>query len=310
MQDLLNKLRSGDVRTVARMISLTENRSAEAASFMPAVFKMGGGASVVGVTGSPGAGKSSLVEELALSLSRTGRKVGIIAVDPSSPFSGGAVLGDRIRMQRASEEKGVFIRSLATRGALGGISHATLDAVRILDAAGFNSIIVETVGVGQAEVDIVRLADTCLVVLVPGMGDSIQSMKAGILEIADLFAINKSDRDGADSVERDLNLMLSLNEFSRDGWTPSIFRTVATKAHGIEALRAGIEKHQEWLSASPQGREKRARVLRENILRLLSDQVLAVASRGQETELDQMVEECLERREDPYSAARKLMQNQ
>lgn len=290
------------------MITLAESRSSQAAAFMPAVFKLGGRAEVIGVTGAPGAGKSSLVDQLAFHWCRSGRKVAVIAVDPSSPFSGGAVLGDRIRMQRAAGESGLFIRSLATRGALGGISHATMDAVRILDAAGFDLVIVETVGVGQAEVDIVRLADTCLVVLVPGMGDSIQSMKAGILEIADIFVINKSDREGADSVEKDLNLMLSLSDFSKGGWTPSIQRTVATKNEGTQALCDTVHKHHNWLVSSAQGQSRRQRILHENILRLLSDLVLNRVSEAQKEELSTLVAGCLERRDDPYSAAEKLAQ--
>ena len=207
---LVDRVSSGDAAAVARAISKIEDGTADAASLMKQIYPLTGGGLVVGITGAPGAGKSSLVDKLALFYRKRGERVGIVAVDPSSPFSGGAILGDRIRMQALGLDKGVFIRSMATRGNLGGLARATVDAVAILDAAGYQKVIVETVGVGQDEVEIVKAADISVVVLVPGMGDDIQAIKAGIMEIGDIFVINKADREGADATVRDLELMIAL----------------------------------------------------------------------------------------------------
>src|SRR5687767_6600898 len=235
------RVSKGEPAAVARAISKIEDGSAGAAALMKEVYQLSRGALVIGITGAPGAGKSSLVDKLALHYRQRGERIGIVAVDPSSPFSGGAILGDRIRMQALGLDEGVFIRSMATRGNLGGLARATVDAVAILDAAGYEKIIVETVGVGQDEVEIVKAADVSVVVLVPGMGDDIQAIKAGIMEIGDIFVINKADRDGVYATEKELELLLSLAS-REDGWDPPIVKTVATENQGLEALAAAIDK--------------------------------------------------------------------
>src|SRR5213076_1797539 len=232
---LIDRITAGDTTAVARAISKVEGGASDSSDLMKQIFPRTGRALIVGITGAPGAGKSSLVDKLAALYRRRGERVGIIAVDPSSPFSGGAILGDRIRMQTLSLDKGVFIRSMATRGNLGGLSRATVDAVAILDAAGFDKVIVETVGVGQDEVEIVKTADVSVVVLVPGMGDDIQAIKAGIMEIGDVFVINKADREGVNSTEKELEALLSLAT-RNDGWDPPIVKTVATEGKGIEQM--------------------------------------------------------------------------
>src|SRR6267142_116146 len=234
-QPLIDRVAAGEANAVARAISKVEDGAADSSELMKQIFPLTGRALIIGITGSPGAGKSSLVDKLAAFYRKSGERVGIIAVDPSSPFTGGAILGDRIRMQALSLDKGVFIRSMATRGNLGGLARSTVEAVAILDAAGYEKIIVETVGVGQDEIEIAKTADVCVVVLVPGMGDDVQAMKAGIMEIGDIFAINKADRDGVLRTERELEMLLSISE-RPDGWTPPIVKTVATEGNGTELL--------------------------------------------------------------------------
>src|SRR5437773_415302 len=231
-ESLVDRVSAGDPNAVARASSEVEDGAEGAAELMKAIFPRTGRALVVGMTGAPGAGKSSLVDKLALLYRQRGERVGIVAVDPSSPFSGGAILGDRIRMQALGLDEGVFIRSMATRGNLGGLARATVDAVAILDAAGYSKIIVETVGVGQDEVEIIKAADVSIVVLVPGMGDDIQAIKAGIMEIGDIFVINKADRDGVYATEKELESLLSLSS-REDGWHPAIVKTVATESKGV-----------------------------------------------------------------------------
>jgi LAO/AO transport system kinase len=243
--DLLEPLRRGEARALGRAISWMENGHPGARELMARLWPHLGRAAVIGITGSPGAGKSTLTDRLARVLLAEGQRVGILAVDPTSPFSGGAILGDRIRMQRIAAEPGIFIRSMATRGALGGLARATQDAIDLLDAAGFDTVIVETVGVGQDEVDVVSCVQTCCVVLVPGMGDEIQAIKAGIMEVADLFIINKADRDGADQVEREVEAMKSLA--MPQGWDPPVLRTVAQQGEGITELLAKLREHGQWL---------------------------------------------------------------
>lgn len=294
-------------RAIARAISQCENRSASSEKIQSGLYAKTGKARIVGITGVPGAGKSTLVDQLAFAWSKAGLKVAIVAVDPSSPFSGGAILGDRIRMSRVSDIEGIFIRSMATRGALGGLSHATLAAVSILDAAGFDLVLVETVGVGQAEVDIARMADTCVVVLVPGMGDSVQTIKAGILEIADLFVINKSDREGADLLQKDLRLMLSLTEYAADAWRPEILRTVATNGSGTAELITAIDTHTKWLQGSAQGLKRKQRVIENTILKLASDFTLDKITRERSSEFHLLVQDCLAKRNDPYTGVKKLL---
>src|SRR5256885_13661024 len=241
MATLIERISSGDPTAVARAISRAENGASDASELMKQVFARAGNATVIGITGAPGAGKSSRVDKLAAFYRTKGERVGIIAVDPSSPFSGGAILGDRIRMQTLALDKGVFIRSMATRGNLGGLARATVEAVAILDAAGYEKIVVETVGVGQDEIEIAKTADVCVVVLVPGMGDDGQTMKAGIMEIGDVLVINKADRDGVLRTEKELEALLSLSVRS-DEWQAPIVKTVAIENRGIEDLVVAIER--------------------------------------------------------------------
>src|SRR5919202_1307459 len=267
---LIKNILNGDARAVARAISVVEDGAAGAAALMKAVFPHTGRGLVVGVTGSPGAGKSSLVDKLAGLYRSRGERVGIVAVDPSSPFSGGAILGDRIRMQALGLDPGVFIRSMATRGNLGGLARATVDAVAILDAAGFEKIVVETVGVGQDEVEIVKTADVSVVVLVPGMGDDIQAIKAGIMEIGDVFVINKADREGVLRTEKELEALLTLAA-RPDSWQPPIIKTVAIENVGVEALAAAIESYREFQLRGDATLARRASVARWRILELLRE---------------------------------------
>src|SRR4029453_2600877 len=241
---LIDRIKSGDAAAVARVISKVEDATPDSADLMKQVYGLSRGGLVIGITGAPGAGKSSLVDKLALFYRQEGERVGIVAVDPSSPFSGGAILGDRIRMQTLGLDEGVFIRSMATRGNLGGLARATVDAVAILDAAGYSKIIVETVGVGQDEVEIVKAADVSVVGLVPGIGYDIQAIKAGIMEIGDVFVINKADRDGVYATEKELESLLSLAGRA-DGWEPPIVKTVAIENQGIAELARAIERFRE-----------------------------------------------------------------
>ncbi|HEY6421685.1 MAG TPA: methylmalonyl Co-A mutase-associated GTPase MeaB [Pseudonocardiaceae bacterium] len=247
--DLVAGARQGHPRAVARLISLVEDGAPQLRDVAAALAPYTGRAQVVGITGPPGVGKSTSVSVLVTALRVAGKKVGVLAVDPSSPFSGGALLGDRVRMQDHALDDGVFIRSMATRGHLGGIAGATPQALRVLDAAGCDVVLVETVGVGQSEVEVVSLADTTLVLLAPGMGDGIQAAKAGILEVADVFVVNKADRDGADQTVRDLRYMISLGHREKEGasWRPPIVRTVATRSEGIDELVGAIEEHRAWM---------------------------------------------------------------
>ncbi|MDQ2791718.1 MAG: methylmalonyl Co-A mutase-associated GTPase MeaB [Actinomycetota bacterium] len=247
--DLVEHARQGQARAVARLISLVEDGAPELREVAAALARDTGRAQVVGITGAPGVGKSTSVSVLITRLRAAGQKVGVLAVDPSSPFSGGALLGDRVRMQDHALDHGVFIRSMATRGHLGGIAWATPQALRVLDAAGCDVVLVETVGVGQSEVEVVALADTTVVLLAPGMGDGIQAAKAGILEVADVFVVNKADREGADQTVRDLKHMISLGRQGTAGpsWRPPIVRAVATRAEGIDDLVGAIEQHRAWM---------------------------------------------------------------
>lgn len=272
----IDRLLAGEPRAVARAISKVEDGAEDASELMKAVFPHTGRGLVVGITGSPGAGKSSLVDKLAGLYRKRGERVGIVAVDPSSPFSGGAILGDRIRMQALGLDPGVFIRSMATRGNLGGLARATVDAVAILDAAGYEKVIVETVGVGQDEVEIVKTADVSVVVLVPGMGDDIQAIKAGIMEIGDVFVINKADRDGVLRTEKELEALLSLAH-RPDNWMPPIVKTVATENKGLEELAAAVESYRDFQKGAESAGERRRSVARWRILELLRERLLARA---------------------------------
>ena len=306
----LERILAGDARAVARAISKVEDNVEGAAGLMKSLFPHTGGATVVGVTGSPGAGKSSLVDKLAMLYRSRGERVGIVAVDPSSPFSGGAILGDRIRMQTLGLDAGVFIRSMATRGHLGGLARASVDAVSILDAAGYEKIVVETVGVGQDEVEIVKTADVSVVVLVPGMGDDVQAIKAGIMEIGDVFVINKADREGVLRTEKELEALMSLAARA-DGWEPPIVKTVATENVGVEALAAAIESYREFQSKGEANLARRASVARWRILELLREQLLARAlgGEGADEQLDALANEVAAKRRDPYSAVEELVKS-
>jgi LAO/AO transport system kinase len=305
---LVERVVAGDTRAVARAISKVEDGSEDAAQLMKDIFPHTGRGLVVGITGAPGAGKSSLVDKLALLYRDRNERVGIVAVDPSSPFSGGAILGDRIRMQALGLDPGVFIRSMATRGNLGGLARATVDAVSILDAAGYSKVVVETVGVGQDEVEIVKAADVSVVVLVPGMGDDIQAIKAGIMEIGDIFVINKADRDGVFSTEKELEALLSLSH-REDGWLPPIIKTIAPENKGIDNLAAAIESYQNFHFKAEIGNQRRRAIARWRILELLRERLVArtLASASASETLDHLAEEVATRRRDPYSAVEELI---
>ncbi|HEV8591674.1 MAG TPA: methylmalonyl Co-A mutase-associated GTPase MeaB [Pyrinomonadaceae bacterium] len=308
--ELAEKVLNGEPRSIARAITAVENGAENAAELMKAIFPKTGNGVVIGITGSPGAGKSSLVDKLALYYKAKGETVGIICVDPSSPFSGGAILGDRIRMATLGMEKGVFIRSMAPRGNLGGLSRATVDAVAILDAAGFQKVIVETVGVGQDEVEIVKTADVSVVVLVPGMGDDIQAIKAGIMEIGDVFVINKADREGVMRTQKELEALLMLAHRS-DMWNPPIVRTIATENQGIEDLSAAIDSYYEFHQTSGEaGIARKQAVARWRLLELLQERLLSdlLNQNGTSSRLDEISLEIAKKRKDPYTAVEELLQ--
>lgn len=308
MKSLIDRIAAGDARAVARAISKVEDLSKDAAELMKQVFPLTGRGLIIGITGAPGAGKSSLVDKLASHYRQQGERVGIVAVDPSSPFSGGAILGDRIRMQTLGLDSGVFIRSMATRGNLGGLARTTVDAVSILDAAGYGKIIIETVGVGQDEVEVVKAADVSVVVLVPGMGDDIQAIKAGIMEIGDIFVINKADRDGVSSIEKELQALLSLAERD-DSWQPPIVKTIAIESAGIEELAKAIESYREFHLRTKSGAGRRRAIARWRILELLRERLVAqtLESADASEKLEQLAGEVASRQRDPYSAVEEIM---
>jgi len=309
MAELTENIFSGDPRAVARAITTVERGAAGAAELMKTVFPKTGNALIVGITGAPGAGKSSLVDKLAFYYKDKGEKVGIICVDPSSPFSGGAILGDRIRMATLGLDKNIFIRSMATRGNLGGLSRATVDAVAILDAAGFDKVIVETVGVGQDEVEIVKTADVSVVVLVPGMGDDIQAIKAGIMEIGDVFVINKADREGVLRTQKELKSLLALAH-RPDFWNPPIVLTVATESKGIEDLSKAIESYHVFQKQCGEANITRKHsIARWRLLELLRERLLTdlLEKNGTRERLETVAMEIAEKKKDPYTAIEELL---
>jgi len=293
---------------MSRAITAIENHDPQAEDLLQRIFPHTGQSFVIGVTGAPGTGKSTLVDRLATQYRSQGSRVGIIAVDPTSPYTGGAILGDRIRMQGHASDPGIFIRSMATRGFLGGLARATGDVALILDAAGKQYVLIETVGVGQDEVDIVRLADCTLVLLVPGMGDDVQNMKAGLMEIADIFVLNKSDRPGVERLEAELEAMLQLAP-ERDGWKPAIVRTVATENKGVDELAGAIAKFREHSANSPDRQERKLEHWRSRLVALAGEAFLRQAVSGTEGEaaLARLAREVSTRRKDPYAAVRELL---
>ncbi len=307
-QPLIDRVVAGEPNAVARAISKVEDGSVDSADLMKQLFPLTGRALVIGITGSPGAGKSSLVDKLAGFYRKRGERVGIIAVDPSSPFSGGAILGDRIRMQTLALDKGVFIRSMATRGNLGGLARSTVEAAAILDAAGYEKIIIETVGVGQDEIEIAKTADVCVVVLVPGMGDDVQTMKAGIMEIGDVLVINKADRDGVLRTEKELEALLSFGPRT-DEWQPPIVKTVAIESKGIDELAAAIEGSREFQLTAPVSIERRQGIARWRILELLRERLVAQTLTGHlaKEKLNRLSAEVAGKKRDPYSAVDELL---
>jgi LAO/AO transport system kinase len=306
IQPWLDRLRSGDIRALARGISMVENRSPGWSELLKALFPYSGRARVLGLTGPPGAGKSTLVDQLARFYRKQNQTVGIIAVDPTSPYTGGAILGDRIRMQDHFSDPGIYIRSMATRGSLGGLARTTADVSTVLDASGRDVIMIETVGVGQDEVDIVRLAEVTIVILVPGMGDDVQTIKAGIMEIADIFVINKSDREGAEHVEREIRTLQSL-AMRGDGWTPPIVKTVASAGSGIEELALAVANYEEYLRKNNLKLNKSVENWQERLTEMLRDALLE-KSRAYMAEgsMSSYAAEVAEHRRDPYSLVEEI----
>ncbi len=302
------QVRAGEVRAVSRAITAIENHAPDSESLLKNLFPHTGAAYLSGITGAPGTGKSTLVDRLAAHYRKAQQPVGVIAVDPTSPYTGGAILGDRIRMQSHAGDNGIFIRSMATRGFLGGLSRATAEVALVLDAAGKKQILIETVGVGQDEIDIVRLADCVVVVLVPGLGDDIQSMKAGLMEIADIFVLNKADREGADRLGEQLHAMLSL-VMPRDGWHPLVIRTVATENAGIDGLAAAIERFRNHFESSGQREKKHQDLCKNRLLGLLESRLLEQVLHGAEGErkLEHLAAEVSQRKKDPFTAVNELL---
>ena len=301
-------VRAGDVRALSRAISAVENHAGEAEELLRRLFPSTGQAYLCGMTGAPGTGKSTLVDRLAGFYRKRDEGVGVIAVDPTSPYSGGAILGDRIRMQGHASDAGMFIRSMATRGFLGGLARATAEVALLLDAAGKQRVIIETVGVGQDEIDIVRLADCVMVVMVPGLGDDIQNMKAGLMEIADIFVLNKADREGADRLEAQLDAMLSL-VMPREGWHPPVVRTVASEGRGIDALAATIDKFREHFASSKERELKHVEYWKKRLVEMASSRVIEDVlggARGTEL-LTRLAQDVAGRRVDPFTAVAEIL---
>jgi len=305
--DIVTELLNGSKLAISKAITAVENEYDEAVDIMQKIYPHTGKCYIIGITGPPGAGKSTLTDKLTKEYRSRGKTVGIIAVDPSSPFSGGAILGDRIRMNELTMDEGVFIRSMATRGSLGGMSRKTAEVVKILDAAGKDIVIIETVGVGQSEVDIVKAADTTLVVLVPGMGDDIQAIKAGILEIGDVFAINKADRDGVDRLNLEIEMMLDLDQ-SETAWRPKITRTVASQNQGVVELVNSIEEHATYMIKSGLIQKRRIERTRNEILSMLDEAIkVYLMQKVAGSKFEALTVQVKQRKNDPYSAVKSIL---
>ena len=306
---LAKRILDGDIRAASRLMRDIDDRMPSALEPLKELYPTTGRAYIIGITGPPGSGKSTVVDKMVDIFRKEGKSVGIVAVDPTSPFSGGAILGDRIRMQRHATDEGVFIRSLATRGCLGGLTRSTQDIVNVMDAMGKDIILVETVGVGQDEVEIVNTAHTSIVILVPGLGDDIQAIKAGIIEIGDIFVINKCDREGADKMERDLRMVLEMGRRKEDNWEPLIFRTEAILGKGIFELVYGIYRHKQALEQNNALERKLRERTKTTFLEILRSEVMSHFIEKMETEgqWDKIIDDLMNRRTDPYSVAEKVM---
>lgn len=306
MNKLLERALAGDTRSIGRLISLVEADSPASKEIMKTVYPKTGGAQVIGITGSPGAGKSTFVNRLIAQFRAEGKQVGVIAIDPSSPFTGGAILGDRLRMQDHAIEEGVFIRSMGSRGNLGGVSRGTHEGALILDACGFDVVIIETVGVGQSEVDIVKIADTVCLILTPGMGDDVQIMKAGIMEIADVFVVNKSDKEGADKVAADVQVMLKM--IGEREWIPPVALVSSNKNTGVDEVREIIKRHGDYLRSSEEGKRRRWSQLEMEVEAILRGEISQLVENAwKERKSDEVMEDLSSRRANPYTLAGEIM---
>ena len=306
MEKLISRALGGDHRSIARLISLVESESPQAEHIMRRIYPHSGKAHIIGLTGSPGAGKSTLADKVIAAFKGLGKTIGVIAVDPSSPFTGGAILGDRLRMQQHAVDPDVFIRSMGTRGSLGGLSRSTQEAALILDACGKDVVIIETVGVGQSEIDIVKIADTVGLILVPGMGDDIQIMKAGIMEIADVFIVNKADRDGADRVSTEVNMMLDL--LGMRPWRPSVLKTIAERGEGVAEVVSEIVRHHDFLDVSEEGRKRKWRRLGMEVEEILRREIASLVELAWEREKSpELFEFLAERKTNPYEVAERIL---
>jgi LAO/AO transport system kinase len=306
---IAKQILEGDIRAASRLMRDIDDRIPSAMQSLKELYPKTGNAYIIGITGPPGSGKSTIVDKMVDIFRKEGKSVGIVAVDPTSPFTGGAILGDRIRMQRHATDEGVFIRSLATRGCLGGLSRSTQDIINVMDAMGKDIILVETVGVGQDEVEIVNTAHTSIVVLVPGLGDDIQAIKAGIIEIGDLFVVNKSEREGADKVERDLRMVLEIGRKREDSWEPLIFKTEAILGKGMIELVHGIYKHKQVLKQGQALEKKLKERTKKTFLEILQTEVMAhfIEKLEKEGQWETLIDDLINRRRDPYSVVEKIM---